>query len=302
MWGIPIALYLFLAGVSAGAFAVASLVELRAAGDGEDAGAGAAAGLLVRRIGAVVAVVALVVGTLFLVADARGGLSNPVAFFGLLTNWASPMTWGVAIIVLTLVLEALATVRAFAGKRGPGALVAVGLVFAALLAVYTGVLLSASQPVPLWNSGALVVLFVASAFLSGSALVLLVARLAAGEAAEGVDQLIASYGKAFVAVGALEALALFAHLFAVAQVAPAGGATVASLLSGVYALPFWLGIVAVGIAVPLFAEVYAIKRQGSQAAAGGAVQLVGFAAIVIGAAVLRILVVVAAQATVISVL
>jgi len=301
MWGIPIALYLFLAGVSAGAFAVASLVELRAAGD-DGAGVGEAAGLLVRRIGAVVAVVALVVGTLFLVADARGGLSNPVTFFGLLTNWASPMTWGVAIIVLTLVLEALATVRAFAGKRGHGALVAVGLVFAALLAVYTGVLLSASQPVPLWNSGALVVLFVASAFLSGSALVLLVARLAAGEAAEGVDQLIASYGKAFVAVGALEALALFAHLFAVAQVAPAGGATVASLLSGVYALPFWLGIVAVGIAVPLFAEVYAIKRQGSQAAAGGAVQLVGFAAIVIGAAMLRILVVVAAQATVISVL
>jgi len=301
MWGIPIALYLFLAGVSAGAFAVASLVELRAAGD-DGAGVGEAAGLLVRRIGAVVAVVALVVGTLFLVADARGGLSNPVTFFGLLTNWASPMTWGVAIIVLTLVLEALATVRAFAGKRGHGALVAVGLVFAALLAVYTGVLLSASQPVPLWNSGALVVLFVASAFLSGSALVLLVARLAAGEAAEGVDQLIASYGKAFVAVGALEALALFAHLFAVAQVAPAGGATVASLLSGVYALPFWLGIVAVGIAVPLFAEVYAIKRQGSQAAAGGAVQLVGFAGIIVGAAVLRILVVVAAQATVISVL
>ncbi|MBE6472208.1 MAG: hypothetical protein E7Z99_01310 [Coriobacteriaceae bacterium] len=301
MWGIPIALYLFLAGVSAGAFAVASLVELRAAGD-DGAGVGEAAGLLVRRIGAVVAVVALVVGTLFLVADARGGLSNPVAFFGLLTNWTSPMTWGVAIIVLTLVFEALATVRAFAGKRGHGALVAVGLVFAALLAVYTGVLLSASQPVPLWNSGALVVLFVASAFLSGSALVLLVARLAAGEAAEGVDQLIASYGKAFVAVGALEALALFAHLFAVAQVAPAGGATVASLLSGVYALPFWLGIVAVGIAVPLFAEVYAIKRQGSQAAAGGAVQLVGFAGIIVGAAVLRILVVVAAQATVISVL
>lgn len=300
MWGIPISLYLFLAGVSAGAFAAASLAELRA--DAENEGL-AAAGLLVRRIGSVAAVVALVAGTLFLVADARGGLSNPVAFFGLLTNWASPMTWGVAIIAFALVLEALAAVRAFVGKRGASALVIGGLVFAALLAVYTGVLLSASQPVPLWNSGALVVLFVASAFLSGSALVLLVARLAAkDEVAAGVDELIAGYGKPFVAVGALEALTLFAHLFAVAQVAPAGGATVASLISGAFALPFWVGIVAVGIAVPLIAEVYSVKRQGSEATAGGAVQLVGFAAIVIGAAVLRILVVVAAQATVISVL
>ena len=279
---------------------MASLAELRADTSSKDSAAGE---LLVRRVGSVTAMVALVVGTLFLLVDARGGLSNPAALFGLLSNWTSPMTWGVAIIILTLVFEALAVVRAFGNKRANDVLVGVGLFFAAALAVYTGVLLSASQPVPLWNSGALVVLFVASAFLSGTALVLLISRLLAkDESLIGVSQLIASYEKPFLAAGALEALTLFAHLFAVAQAAPAGGATVASLLSGAFALPFWIGIVAIGIAIPLFSEVYTIRRQNGQAAATGTVQLAGFAAIVVGAAVLRILIVVAAQANVISVL
>lgn len=303
MWGISISLYLFLAGVSAGAFAVASWTELHAGSDGEGSRL-ARAGVLVRRAGSVAAAVALFAGTLLLVSDARGGLSNPVAFFGLLSNWRSPMTWGTAIIVVTLVLEVLSAVRAFGGKSAGRGLVVANLVFAAALAVYTGVLLGVSQPVPLWNSAALVVLFTASAFLSGSALALLLARLAADDdAVAGVDQLIAGYEKPLVVVGVIEALTLFAHLFVVAQIAPAGAATVASLLTGAFAVPFWLGIVIVGILVPLLAGGHAIKRSGSQeAAATSAVQIAGFVAIIAGAAVLRILIIVAAQATVVSVL
>ena len=152
VWDGIIATYLFLAGLGAGAFALAAL-----------AGFVRPDAVKLRTIGYVIAPIAVGVGTVLLMVDAKAGLMNPLRFFGLLGNFSSIMAWGVVILVAFMAVSAIALVVMLVKKATPKALDVVGLVCAVAVAVYTGMLLGDAPGFPLWNPIVLPLLFLVSA-------------------------------------------------------------------------------------------------------------------------------------------
>ncbi len=281
VWDAIIAIYLFLAGLGAGAFALGALTNWAKT-----------PAPTMKKVAFIVAPVAVAVGTLMLVVDAHAGLMNPLRFFGLVANLGSVMAWGVIILSAFLVVSIVDLIVLLVKKSTPKALDIVGAVLAVCVAAYTGVLLGdAGVAFPLWNMAVLPILFIVSAASTGIAVTLLITRLVAADEAAALPWL----GKAGLVLPVLE-LALVIALLAVAGMAggsagAAGAASVANLVSGPYAVAFWLGFVVIGLAVPFVLEF--MSRRGSQSKA---LPMAGEACVLVGGFMLRYLVIMAAVA------
>lgn len=281
VWDAIIAIYLFLAGLGAGAFALGALTNWAKT-----------PAPTMKKVAFIVAPVAVAVGTLMLVVDAHAGLMNPLRFFGLVANLGSVMAWGVIILSAFLVVSIVDLIVLLVKKGTPKALDIVGAVLAVCVAAYTGVLLGdAGVAFPLWNMAVLPILFIVSAASTGIAVTLLITRLVAADEAAALPWL----GKAGLVLPVLE-LALVIALLAVAGMAggsagAAGAASVANLVSGPYAVAFWLGFVVIGLAVPFVLEL--MSRRGSQSKA---LPMAGEACVLVGGFMLRYLVIMAAVA------
>lgn len=285
VWDEIIAIYLFLAGLGAGAFALGALTNWAKT-----------PAPTMKKVAFIVAPVAVAVGTLMLVVDAHAGLMNPLRFFGLVANLGSVMAWGVIILSAFLVVSIVDLIVLLVKKSTPKALDVVGAVLAVCVAAYTGVLLGdAGVAFPLWNMAVLPILFIVSAASTGIAVTLLITRLVAADEAAALPWL----GKAGLVLPVLE-LALVIVLLAVAGMAggsagAAGAASVANLVSGPYAVAFWLGFVVIGLAVPFVLEF--MSRRGSQSKA---LPMAGEACVLVGGFMLRYLVIMAAVAVAVA--
>lgn len=284
VWDALIACYLFLAGLGAGAYAFSVIVGWKNP-----------VAVKYRTIGLVIALVAVVLGTLMLMVDAKAGLANPLRFFLLLSNPSSVMTWGVVILCLFIVATLAALVVLRRKGRTPRALDVAGLVLAVCVAAYTGVLLGASVGYPLWNPVVLPLLFAVSAASTGFASVRLTGFFLARDESLG-DVLGPRTGIALpVAEALLLAMLLALTASAGGSAAAAGASTVSSLLVGPYAVAFWLGLVALGLVLPFAVQVVALRcSPNKDAGHGGALGSVGEAGAIVGGFVLRYLVVLSA--------
>ena len=264
VWDAIIAIYLFLAGLGAGAFVLGALTNWAKT-----------PAPTMKKVAFIVAPVAVAVGTLMLVVDAHAGLMNPLRFFGLVANLGSVL---------------------LVKKSTPKALDIVGAVLAVCVAAYTGVLLGdAGVAFPLWNMAVLPILFIVSAASTGIAVTLLITRFVAADEAAALPWL----GKAGLVLPVLE-LALVIALLAVAGMAggaagAAGAAAVANLVSGPYAVAFWLGFIVIGLAVPFVLEF--MSHRGSQSKA---LPMAGEACVLVGGFMLRYLVIMAAVAVAVA--
>ena len=188
-WPWPIAVYLFLAGISGGAMAIALLVNLFK-GNYENTP--------LLKSASMVAFVTIALGMVCLVAD----LTKPLAFWRILINYnlTSVMSLGVialiAYIPLTFILMLMAfgpkccpalsgLIAAFDGVRKP--LYWIVLILALTICAYTGFLISALVRFPLMNTAVLPGLFVASGLSAGAAAARLFAVVCFGEKHEGCD-------------------------------------------------------------------------------------------------------------------
>ena len=293
IWGAPIAMYLFLAGLGAGAFVAATAV-----------GRMAPQAKRTVRAGRVIALGAVAVGLVLLMVDAKGGFLHPWRFALLLGNVQSVMTWGVVFLAAFVVIAAVVVVRDLLKKSVPFGLEAAGCGFAIAVAMYTGVLLGVVKTFPLWNSAVLPFLFLVSAMSTGVCAVFLFARLVCPSEVEKLAFLERVHGW----LPWVETVLVVALLFFVGLSSEAGAASVAALLTGQWALVFWLGFVVVGLALPLVlhlaqgrvgagvrdacgAEVHGVCPQVENGRACGAVSDV---ATIVGGFLLRYLVVMAA--------
>ena len=293
IWGAPIAMYLFLAGLGAGAFVAATAV-----------GRMAPQAKRTVRAGRVIALGAVAVGLVLLMVDAKGGFLHPWRFALLLGNVQSVMTWGVVFLAAFVVIAAVVVVRDLLKKSVPFGLEAAGCGFAIAVAMYTGVLLGVVKTFPLWNSAVLPFLFLVSAMSTGVCAVFLFARLVCPSEVEKLAFLERVHGW----LPWVETVLVAALLFFVGLSSEAGAASVAALLTGQWALVFWLGFVVVGLALPLVlhlaqgrvgagvrdacgAEVHGVCPQVESGRACGAVSDV---ATIVGGFLLRYLVVMAA--------
>jgi formate-dependent nitrite reductase membrane component NrfD len=301
-WGWLVAIYLFLGGMGAGAFLIASLVELSGARYRQKycpttmAGAGASGPLLL-------------LGTVLLIFDLGAGLREPWRILHMFTNFQSVMTWGIWILTLFLpiaflygVLEILhvhpnilVRIRRrlpFLPEKPPyrrikRVVCGVGSVLAVGTAIYTGVLLSVVSAVPLWNTPVLPALFLISAISTGMGLAFdLSATLAIPEIHRRYNHMPLVH---MIFIGLEIALLALLLIMALNQ----GGEAAESarlILLGDRSVIFWVLVVGFGMVYPFMVHVYAFARHSHGYISG----ILSGAGIVIAGLFVRYLIVAAA--------
>lgn len=250
VWAWQIPLYLFLGGLVAGMMVIQGAMLLR---DGpRPAGS-------VARVLPSLGIVLLSVGmaALFLDLEHKGFVWRLYTTF----QPASPMSWGAWILLAVYPVLAAATLIdppaglleriPFAGAISAALranasgvrLVGTGLtVLGGLLGIYTGVLLSSLGARPLWNSALLGPLFLTSGLSGAAALVHLVAR-------DSRERLRLVQADNQFLLAELVILALF--LVGLLTSTGVHVAAAAVFLGGPYSAVFWVGIVGLGLIVPL---------------------------------------------------
>jgi formate-dependent nitrite reductase membrane component NrfD len=271
-WGLPVILYLFLAGVGAGALTVSSSVLLRGGGGGF-----AGDHFKVARYGALLAPLPLMVGTGLIILE-LGTFEAAIEHgeWGLLFRWInlfltinlSPMSIG-SWVLAACILASLAYAWTFlkkdagvddgmAGMRK--ALAWIGVPLGIAVAVYTGILLGAMPARPFWNSPILAMLFLLSALSSGVAGILLLRAIfhrggqkTSGDAPVGRAAYILSASDAML-IG-FEVLVVFLFImFAHLTIGSQAQAISAILPGGELAGLFWFGVVVFGLLLPVLVE------------------------------------------------
>ncbi len=281
VWGPMIAWYLFLAGASAGAFITAAFVEKKYPES-----------VKMRIAGRMIAPVFIAIGLLLLILDAEAGLHNPLRFIYLVMNPGSVMTLGVYFICVYMPVSLVVALLELMKKPVPQWLNWVGIISAFCVAAYTGFLLGVVQACPLWNNAILPILFVVSALSAGLAATSLVGLIADRERFEQMWLI----KKSHVILSAIEMVVLFTMLIIVNSGSPEGAASVASLISGQYAVMFWGGLVILGLVAPFMIEGYPvfITKKPETSTTSLVISIIGESGVLIGGFMLRLLIVLAA--------
>lgn len=257
VWGWEIPVYLFLGGLVAGMMAISGYFLFSGRQRKADCVCFALPTLSL-------VLLSLGMGALFL------DLEHKLHVWRLYTTFMlrSPMSWGSWILVLVypallgnLLLRVPGPLRrgwpVLAGLSErltavPGSARAVGalnLAFGVFLGIYTGVLLSALGARPLWNSALLGPLFLASGLSSAAALVHLLAR------DREEREMLARADNAFLVIEFVLIALLFVGLASATRVhIQAAGL----FFGGPFTAVFWVGVVGLGILIPLFVQSLAV--------------------------------------------
>ena len=310
-WGLPVILYLFLAGLGAGAMTVSASVFLR--------GGGGARGVHVEvaRYGAFLAPLPVMVGCGLLILEL--GSWQAGHWFKWINLYKtinlSPMsigTWLLTMFIGLSILYAytfipnapgLTNEKRYALRR---MLAWVAVPSGIATAVYTGVLLGAMPARPFWNSPIVALLFLVSSLSTGIAVILLARALVHRKTGdETLERQIDDSGYLLSASDTLligfELMVIFLFImFAHLTVGDVKQAVSVILFGGSLATLFWFWVVLVGLLIPALVElVYVVPRllyrRGYAAPRG--IEIVVPAAVLIGGFMLRYVIVVAGQIT-----
>ena len=256
-WGWPIAFYLFLAGLSAGASIVAVLISNKFGKDN-----------YYFKAAALIAPVAIILGLALLVLD----LGKPLSFYWilLLYNFDSVMSIGVALLLVYTPLSVIYALGAFKNEIASlkislfDALANLASKISGLLGVllfilgigvgaYTGFLLSAAHKIALWNTPVLPLLFLVSGLSCAGAFTLLIGVL---KDKEKKHNDAAHFLLKFDFFAIIVEFLLIVALFMVVKGASASGAqSVANALSAnSLGLMFYIGVIGLGMAVPIILD------------------------------------------------
>ncbi len=289
LWGWEIAFYLFAGGLAAGVLFFASLYYL--IGKEKDYPATV-------KWAPMIAPIALILGLGALFMD----LHHKLYFWRLYTNirLESPMSWGawtlMVITPLSILWSAtyirevfpkwdwkfdwLKNAEAYLIKHRR--ILAWIMVFcSAILGIYTGILLSAFNARPLWNTSILGPLFLASGLSAGAAMIILISKN------EIERRMFSQIDLVIIGVELLLIIHLFMGLMASTEVQIEAAQM---FLGGKYTLPFWIFVVFIGMIVPAILELLELRGQRVPV-------LIPVALILFGNIMLRFIVVYAGQAS-----
>lgn len=256
-WGLMIVIYLFTAGLSAGAMITSNLALLYGGSEFER----------VSRWGAYLSPFPISLGLGVLVLD----LGSPFNFYQLFLTLQlrSPMSYGSWIILFFTTLSLL-----YFYLNLPQALQKVGRIqqleqwkkhlakfmpfLSIAVASYTGLLLNAAV-LPLWNTPLLPILFLVSALSTGVAAVILVSSLSPWKRARHKELHVLTKADAGLII--LECLIILIMIVMGRLSSASESAAFGSLLFGQYAWVFWLLIVGFGLIMPLFMELMELKEK-----------------------------------------
>lgn len=264
-WGWEIPLYLFLGGWTAGILVLSGIALWRGRVAPRHGGSFA----LTSSGPALVGLAAISLGMLCLFLD----LTHRLYVWRVYTTFEpwSPMSWGSWILILVyplLTLGVLLDPPRILGERVPlvrpvvgflaanraarKALGVTGVIAGIALGIYTGILLSALGARPLWSSAVLGPLFLASGLSTAAAF----GHLVAPEQLEREE--LARMDNVFLAAElALVALLLIGLVSSTRAQAEAA----ALFLGGPYTAVFWVGVVGLGITIPLLIQYLAVSHR-----------------------------------------
>jgi formate-dependent nitrite reductase membrane component NrfD len=259
-WRWMVAIYLFLGGLGAGAYAVAAIAGLMNA-----------AWTQVIRVGLCISFPAVAIGTLFLMAH----LGNPSRFFLAILrpheSWISRGSLLLTGFILVSIVHFAGYVWPFAYIRagsGPAAaLSVVGLLLALMVMLYTGALLGASKGIPFWRTGITPVLFMISGLVTGLfAVVLGVLAVYPGAMTAEQFRVMALEGAGLILI---ELFVLFFFLHSAYRLPESRDSAVRVMKSG----KFIIGDLVIGLLLPLvlLAAVYFGMRGATNEALSGPV-------------------------------
>jgi formate-dependent nitrite reductase membrane component NrfD len=287
-WGMPVILYLFLAGVGAGAVTVSSSVLLRGGGGGFGGGHVLELGRPFRAL------------NLFKVIN------------------LSPMSvgsWLVLLFIWTSLFYALAflpsflpQLKRFSDRLAPlrGALAWINVPLGIGVAVYTGILLGAMPSRPLWNSPILALLFMISALSTGVATIILARTIFHRKSSEpAIERQFHDSAYLLTATDVMligfELMVIFLFvMFAHLTVGNVKYAVSIILPGGDMALMFWVWVVLIGLLLPALVELVFVTPKllyHRDYAAPRMIEIAVSVSVLIGGFMLRYVVVVAGQIT-----
>jgi formate-dependent nitrite reductase membrane component NrfD len=260
-WGMPVILYLFLAGVGAGTVTVSGAVLLRGGGGGFGG-----RHFAIARYGALIGPLPIIIGT-FLIIFELGRPFRALNLFKLIN--LSPMnigSWLLGLLIVVSVLYALLFLpwppiiwdrlqpwrKALAWLCVP---LGIGV------ALYTGVMLGAMPARPFWNSPILALLFMVSALSTGIAMIIFTQALLYEPPPDNpaAEKLFHQSGYLLTATDLMligfELIVIFLFImFAYLTVGNVEYAVAVVLPGGELAPAFWLWVVVVGLLIPGFIE------------------------------------------------
>ncbi len=256
-WQIP--LYLFLGGLAAGILIFAALYTLM---DKEKEYPTAV------KIAPHIVPWVLVVGLLALLLD----LKHKLFFWRLYTTirLESPMSWGAWVLMLVTPLsfiwsaihikaifprwdwkfKILIDLEAFFTKQKK-VIAWTLLISSVILGVYTGILFSAFNARPLWNTSILGPLFLASGISAGAATIMLMSKN------HHERTMFAKIDIGIIAVELFLIVHMFMGFLASTQVQIDAAAL---FLGGPWTAPFWIFVVILGMIIPVILEVLELKK------------------------------------------
>ncbi|PZT47353.1 polysulfide reductase [Helicobacter valdiviensis] len=271
IWHWPIALYLFLAGLSSGAMMTALSVEWMNPNKKAPWDAFVRAGVLI-------APFSIIIGLIILIFD----LTKPLNFYQLLItyNLKSVMSLGVLLLLFYTPLSLVYAVIRFRGSLEQSFLGGIVKIFSPLLSflernslwfgrlvfalaggvgVYTGFLLSAIQTFPLYNSPILPILFLASGLSSGIAACICFGLIFfEKEVSKDTTKYLLTMDLRVIPIESLLLFALFVGLYF--QGGEKAVAAIASLTSGNWAGIFWICVIGFSVVIPSVIALTALKN------------------------------------------
>ncbi|OFY20001.1 MAG: nitrite reductase [Bacteroidetes bacterium GWF2_33_38] len=258
IWGWEIPAYLFLGGLAAGILFFASYFYLT--GKENDFKASI-------KIAPMFTPFILSIGLLFLFID----LSHKLYFWRLYTTIRieSPMSWGAWILMIVTPLSIIWSATYlkeifpkwdwkfkiidnllawFTKQRKPMAWI---LLFSSIiLGIYTGILLSAFNARPLWNTSILGPLFLTSGLSAGAAFIMMISK-------NKIERTL--YSKIDLGIIGVE-MFFIVHMFMGFLASSQAQIDAANLfLGGEYTLPFWVFVVFLGMIVPAILEIMELR-------------------------------------------
>jgi formate-dependent nitrite reductase membrane component NrfD len=273
-WSWLIAAYLFLGGVGGGAYTIGAINSFL--GEGLE---------FSTTVGLWIAFPALLIGTLFLMADLGSPRQAVLAAMKPGTSWIARGTIIISVFMILSLLHLVLHQFTSVGETVGGASVMntitiAGIVFAIGTMAYTGILLGASKGIPFWRSAVVPVLFVISALVTGHFAIMLGVTLF-GEASATMTPVRAM---ALEATGLviLEVLAIVFFLQAAFQQPDPKESAERILRKRMFVIGYFI----LGLAVPLILMLLVYR---SAAEAGGIFVVVAIGAVLglIGGLVLR---------------
>jgi len=237
-WGWPIAAAVFLGGLGGALFLLSNFAFLT--------------------IGMVLGIVGMCSSVGFLLVDLGKRARFWRVFYKPRTSWLSRGAISLTgAVVFGMLYTALSCVGGLSFRSAPAVRSVIGYIadiFAFLVVLYTGFLLSASRSIPTWNTWFLPAQFVIYAFLGGIDVLIILRALGS----ISLDMEILAPVAILLLSAAFVLLAIYAAAMSYVRIGAKEGASL--LLKGSISHLFLWGVFVVGLTIPIFIDLIVILR------------------------------------------